>query len=205
MPLIIPKAFAPIIDKGSNLGFPLLIWSTGIQGPPQVWENTLPACTRGRVFLRKLVLSGASAVLTERLRHGVQTEIIIISHSWVQIGVLRGNSNNSTLILCLVLLHPRFQSIQVVYAQKCSLAALWQSESPKVPRTTFALYLTQKSRDIFSVTLLQSEYPMTDFYISSIVKWTSVYMERKCNKFSNQLCYGGKELHLWGSFAYEGH
>ena len=81
---------------------------------------------------------------------------------------LMGNSNNSTLILCLVLLHPRFWRIQVVYTQKGSLAALWQSESLKVPRTTFALYPIQESRDSFSVTLLQSKYPMTDFYISSI-------------------------------------
>ena len=34
MPLIIPKAFAPFIDKGSNLGFPLFIWSTGYIGTP---------------------------------------------------------------------------------------------------------------------------------------------------------------------------
>ena len=32
MPLIIPKAFAPFIDKGSNLGSPLPIWSTGYIG-----------------------------------------------------------------------------------------------------------------------------------------------------------------------------
>ena len=56
----------------------------------------------------------------------------------------------------------------MVYTQKGSLAALWQSESLKVPRTTFALYPIQESRDSFSVTLLQSKYPMTDFYISSI-------------------------------------
>lgn len=53
MPLIIPKAFAPFIDKGSNLGFPLFIWSTGYIGTPLGLGEHTPCLYQGQGFFEE--------------------------------------------------------------------------------------------------------------------------------------------------------